>query len=57
VGTVIGRRGHLDAHPRDGTPTMRKFEGLVVDDDARGAWLVTDPSELARVDLSDWPAA
>lgn len=67
VGTVIGT---IDADGAtwthildpDGTPTMRKFEGLVVDDNARGAWLVTDPdseapSELARVDLSDWPAA
>lgn len=42
----------------DGTPSTRKAEGLVVDDDARGGWLVTDrddpslPAELCRLELS-----
>lgn len=48
----------------DGRPSRRKAEGLVVDPDGRGAWLLTDPddaarpAELCRVVLDgDWTAA
>ena len=42
----------------DGTPSTRKAEGLVVDADGRGGWLVTDrddpdlPAELCRFTLT-----
>ncbi|MCC7461273.1 MAG: hypothetical protein IT480_02290 [Gammaproteobacteria bacterium] len=32
----------------DGRPSRRKAEGLVVDGDRRGAWLLTDPDSLAH---------
>ncbi|MGW6374698.1 DUF6929 family protein [Rhodococcus sp. NPDC055112] len=41
----------------DGRPSVRKVEGLTVDDDLRGGWLITDPddptrsAELCRVEL------
>jgi hypothetical protein len=41
----------------DGTPCRAKVEGLAVDDDLRGAWVLTDPddphcaTQLGRVDL------
>ena len=42
----------------DGRPSRRKLEGVAVDDDLRGAWVITDPddpeqaAELCRVELS-----
>lgn len=45
---------------QDGSVSIRKYEGLVVDPDLTGAWLVTDPddehltAELCRVDLTGW---
>lgn len=42
----------------DGRPSRRKLEGVAVDDDLRGAWVITDPddpdrvAELCRIDLS-----
>lgn len=44
----------------DGSPTARKVEGLVADDDLCGAWVLTDPddplrpAELCRVELSGY---
>lgn len=44
----------------DGSVSCRKYEGLVLDDDLSGAWLVTDPddesrhAELCRVRLTGW---
>lgn len=41
----------------DGRPSLRKVEGLALDDDLRGGWLITDPddphraAELCRVEL------
>ncbi|MFC7446724.1 DUF6929 family protein [Rhodococcus daqingensis] len=41
----------------DGRPSLRKAEGIAVDDDLRGGWLITDPddprraAELCRVEL------
>lgn len=32
----------------DGQPTHRKIEGLALDDDRRGGWLLTDPDDAAR---------
>jgi len=46
----------------DGSISVRKAEGLVVDPDASGAWIVTDPddehlsAELCRVELTGWTA-
>lgn len=47
----------------DGSISVRKYEGLVVDPDLAGAWLVTDPddehltAELCRVALTGWEPA
>lgn len=44
----------------DGSISCRKYEGLVVDEDLRGAWVVTDPddeelvAELCRIELTGW---
>jgi hypothetical protein len=45
----------------DGSPSTRKAEGLVIEADMKGGWLVTDPddedacAELCRIELSGWP--
>jgi hypothetical protein len=56
-GSVIGV---LDERPRepvmryarllteDGRPCLDKVEGIAVDDDLRGAWLLTDPDDAAQ---------
>jgi hypothetical protein len=62
LGSVIGVLG-ADAGSwtpileADGTPSRRKFEGLVLDPDGTGGWLVTDaddpdrPAELCRISV------
>ncbi len=64
VGSIIGQIHESHAAPlvswtrlleADGQPSRRKAEGLAVDDDGRGAWVLTDPdathgvAELCRV--------
>lgn len=62
VGAVIGVLGAESGSwtpilEPDGTPSVRKFEGLVIDPDGAGGWLVTDadsperPTELCRIAL------
>lgn len=67
AGSVIGLIETVAPQPRlrwarlidaDGRPSRRKAEGLVMDDDGRGAWVLTDPdstehpAELCRVTLA-----
>lgn len=65
VGSAIGIIVDDQAHwapitEPDGSVSCRKYEGLVIDDDLSGAWLVTDPddenlhAELCRVRLTGW---
>ncbi|MFD4180424.1 DUF6929 family protein [Rhodococcus sp. NPDC058514] len=62
VGLIEGANGPLAVRwtrllESDGRPSRRKVEGLAVDDDLRGGWLITDPddpdrpAELCRVAL------
>jgi hypothetical protein len=62
IGIFEAARGTLTARwtrliGRHGRPYREKVEGLVVDDDLRGGWVLIDPddprlpTELARVDL------
>jgi hypothetical protein len=45
----------------DGTPSTRKAEGLVIEPDLTGGWIVTDPddehacAELCRIEMGGWP--
>jgi hypothetical protein len=53
VGVLDERRGSTVARwtrleEADGSPCLHKVEGIVVDEDLRGAWLLTDPDDLAR---------
>lgn len=68
VGAVIGVLGAESGSwtpilESDGTPSVRKFEGLVIDADGAGGWLVTDadspeqPTELCRIALRGLAAA
>lgn len=65
VGSAIGIISGVQASwvpitEPDGSISCRKYEGLVVDGDLGGAWLVTDPdddnqhAELCRVQLTGW---
>lgn len=65
VGSAIGVLGDDSGQwvpilEPDGSISCRKYEGLVIDDDLGGAWLVTDPddedqhAELCRVRLTGW---
>lgn len=56
-GKIVGSAiGVLEAHrgrwapllESDGTPTVRKAEGLALDTDFRSGWIVTDPDDPAR---------
>lgn len=61
IGVMSGGRAQwVPITEPDGSISCRKYEGLVVDDDLTGAWLVTDPddenlhAELCRLRLSGW---
>lgn len=61
VGFLEGGSGRWTLlHNTDRTLSTRKAEGLVIDPDAKGGWLVTDPddeqlcAELCRVELRGW---
>jgi hypothetical protein len=53
VGVVRGEQGRwAPLLEPDGTPSRRKVEGVALDADGRGGWLVTDPDDAeARADL------
>ena len=62
VGLVEETQGRVSARwtrliDADGAPFRQKVEGIAIDDDRRGAWVLTDPddpgraTELARVEL------
>jgi len=61
IGVIVGEIGHwAPIVEPDGSISCRKYEGLVLDEDLTGAWLVTDPddealtAELCRVELTGW---
>lgn len=61
IGIMVGTEAHwVPITEPDGSVSCRKYEGLVIDDDLAGAWLVTDPddenlhAELCRVRLTGW---
>lgn len=63
IGIVDSGSGRWTAiREADGAISCRKYEGLVVDEDLRGAWVVTDPddeelvAELCRIELRGWDA-
>lgn len=61
LGYLLGDTGRWTLlRESDGRPSTRKAEGLVLEQDLKGGWLVTDPddedasAELCRLELSGW---